>query len=178
MKTLPRQEANIKWDTLWSDMKSEWFKLEVLQDYSAEEGESLKAWMAGDKKRSVKLLTSESLEWLDDCRQKVESGVKLIRIHIVDYPLSEYIKWEIEAYKHRNIPLGKEDVYLLNRKDISSLNLPDGDLMIFDKTNAVIGHYDESGYAVSQTFYDENDDISEFLELRAALLKSNLVKVT
>ncbi|MEO6109637.1 MAG: DUF6879 family protein [Candidatus Saccharimonadales bacterium] len=76
MKTLPRQEANIEWDRLWDSMQSEWFKVEVLQDYSAEDkSESLKAWMAGDTSRSIELLKSESHEWADDCRKKVNRGL-------------------------------------------------------------------------------------------------------
>lgn len=75
MKTLPRDQANVVWDELWDAMKSEWFKVEVLQDYSAEDkGESLSAWMAGDKELSIELLRGEPNPWTDSCREKVESG--------------------------------------------------------------------------------------------------------
>jgi hypothetical protein len=178
MKTLPRSDANIAWNGLWSSLKTEWFKVEVLQDYSAEDkGESLSAWMSGDRERSIELLKAESHEWADDCRNKVEHGVQLTRIHVVEYPLSEYVQWEVEVYKNRNIPLGREDVYLVDRQDISELALPAGDLMMFDMMNVVIGNYDETGYAVTQTFYNEEDDISEFLNLRGLLLKANLTRV-
>ncbi len=178
MKTLPRLEAGIVWGELWNDLKNEWFKVEVLQDYSAEDkSESLDAWMAGDKERSIELIKAEPSEWANDCRKKVEDGVKLTRIHVVDYPLSEYVQWEIEVYKNRNIPVGREDVYLLDRKDIPMLDLPSGDLMIFDKTNVVVGNYDSSGYVVSQDFYTGNDTISEFLELREQLLGAKLQRV-
>lgn len=178
MKTLPRSQANLVWDDLWKNLKSEWFKVEVLQDYSAEDkGESLSAWMAGDKARSIELLKTSSHEWTDECRKKVESGIKLTRIHIVDYPLSEYVQWEIEVYKNKNLPLGREEVFLLDRRDIIGLDLPSGDLMMFDQSNVVIGNYDDSGYAVTQTFYSSNDDISKFLALRAKLLDSRLIRI-
>lgn len=178
MKTLLRKRANVVWDELWGAMKSEWFKVEVLQDYSAEDkGESLSAWMAGDKERSIELLHSEPNPWTASCREKVESGVKLTRIHVVDYPLSDYIQWEIEVYKTRNIPLGKEEVYLVDRKDVADLDLPAGDLMMFDQKDVVFGNYDETGYAVTQTFYDQDDDISHFLNLRTRLLGSKLTRV-
>jgi len=156
-------------------MKTEWFKVEVLQDFAAEDkSDSLNAWMAGDRESSIELLLKETHQWADDCRRKVEQGVRLTRIHVVDYLLSEYVQWEIEVYKHRNIPFGLEDVYLLDRKDIPDLKLPAGDLMIFDKATVVIGEYDESGYVVTQAFYDVSDDISEFLDLKERLLDSNL----
>jgi hypothetical protein len=157
-------------------MKSEWFKVEVLQDYSAEDkGGSLSAWMAGDKERSMELLRKEPNSWTDGCREKVESGVKLTRIHVVDYPLSDYIQWEIEVYKARNVPLGKEEVYLVDRKDVADLDLPAGDLMMFDQKNVVIGNYDETGYAVTQSFYDQSDsELKGFLQLREDLLSAPL----
>lgn len=87
------------------------------------------------------------------------------------------MQWEIEVYKNRNIPLGHEDIFLLDRKDVADLDLPAGDLMLFDQKNAVIGQYDETGYAQSQTFYDETDDLSSFITLREKLLRANLVRV-
>ncbi|MGH7157003.1 MAG: DUF6879 family protein [Candidatus Saccharimonadales bacterium] len=50
MKTLPRRQAGELWGKHWNEMSQEWFKLEVLQDYSAEDaGPSLDAWLEGDK---------------------------------------------------------------------------------------------------------------------------------
>ncbi|MDB5162107.1 MAG: hypothetical protein JWM52_615 [Candidatus Saccharibacteria bacterium] len=179
MKTLPREEANEEWDKLWDSMRSEWFKVEVLQDYSAEDqSESLNAWMTGDKERSLELLRTEPNPWSDDCRAKVERGVVLTRIHVVDYPLSTYLQWEVEAYKIRNVPNGKENVYLVDRNNLERVDLPDGDLMMFDQKNVVIGHYDETGYARSQTFYDQSDDLTPFIELRQKLLDAPLEKIS
>ena len=179
MKTLPREQANIKWDNLWEGMKSEWFKVEVLQDYTGEDkGRSLSAWMAGDKVGSMEIALDEPDAWSESCREKVERGVTLTRIHVVDYPLSKYMEWEIELYKTRNIPLGKETIYLVDRKNIADLDLPNGDLMMFDQTNVVIGNYNQTGYASSQDFYDETDDIAKFLELRKKLLATKLQKIT
>ncbi len=175
MKTLPREQANEEWDRLWDSMRVEWFKLEVLQDYSAEDkGESLDAWMAGDKERSLELLRTEPNPWSEDCRAKVERGVTLTRIHVVDYPLSPYMEWEIEVYKMRNIPQGKETVFLVDRKNLEGVDLPAGDLMMFDQKNVVIGHYDETGYAHSQTFYSSEDDLSSFIALRQRILDAPL----
>jgi hypothetical protein len=178
MKKLPRVEANVYWDTLWQGMQSEWFKVEVLQDYSGEDdGPSLDAWKAGDKARSMELLLEEPFAWQADCRVKIEQGVKLTRIHVVDYPLSEYVQWEIEVYKSRNIPLGGEQVYIVNRADLRDIDLPAGDMMIFDQKDVVVGNYDETGYAYEQTFYGEADSIEPFLRIRSQLLSLNLTKL-
>lgn len=178
MRRLSRQEGNLVWDDLWSDMNSEWFKVEVLQDYSAEDkSPSLEAWMAGDKEKSLELLGKDSNEWNDACREKAEAGVRLTRIHVVDYPLSDYVQWEIEVYKTHNVPHGRENVYLIDRKNLEGLDLPAGDCMIFDKKRVVVNDYDETGYAYQQTFYDDGDDIEQFLNLREALLDARKQQV-
>lgn len=153
-------------------MQDEWFKVKVLQDYSAEdEGASLRAWQAGNKNLSINILRSETNSvWVKMCRSKVNQGVILFRIHIVEEPRTAYLEWEIAAYKHRNIPIGGEQVHLINRLKVRDLAIPDGDLMIFDKKRAVVNKYNSHGYMTHETFYDETDNISQFLELRKMLI--------
>jgi hypothetical protein len=51
-------------------MNQEWFKIEVLQDYTGEDdGPSLRAWLNGDKKQSIELLkTDEDPDFTADSR--------------------------------------------------------------------------------------------------------------
>jgi len=103
MKTLKREEAFKLWDQWWNEMKDEWFKIEVLQNYSGEDsGPSLNAWLAGDRKKSVELMPGEMREWVDMCQQ---SPAKKKRYRIITEPLTPYTEWEIELYKNVNIPL-------------------------------------------------------------------------
>jgi hypothetical protein len=174
MKTLPRTEASRLWDAWWDEMSVEWFKVEVLQDYYGEDaGPSLDNWLKGNKDLSLKLLKNDisDNEWLKICRNKVKQGVKLLRIHIIEEPLSPYVEWEIEAYKAKNIPFGGEKVHLINRSEVKDLNIPAGDLMIFDKKRAIVNTYSGRGRMTHQTFYGEPDDISHFLGLRKKLIK-------
>jgi hypothetical protein len=178
MKTLLRIESDVYWSQLWDSMQSEWFKVEVLQDYTGEDnGPSLDAWRVGDKERSIALLLEEPDEWSRVCQGKVIQAVGLTRIHVVDYPLSEYVQWEVAVYRARNIPLGGEQVYLVDRAELGAINLPAGDMMLFDQKNVVINSYNQTGYAYEQTFYGEGDDITPFLSLRSQLLKASLVKL-
>ena len=152
-------------------MSREWFKIEVLQDYKGEDDSpSLRAWLNGDKKRSVELLkTDDDPEFTADCRQKAALGVKLYRVHIIDETLSPYMEWEINYYKHISIPLRGEQVSIIRRADLNGLDLPAGDLMIFDKRRAIVNSYDQTGLMTQADFYDEHDSISHFLELRKGL---------
>ena len=154
-------------------MRSEWFKVEVLQDYSGEDaGPSLNSWLKGDKEKSIDLIKKANyIKWVEGCQKKIKQGVKLIRTHVVEEPFTPYIEWEVEHYKLVNVPKCGEKVYLLNRLDITDLELPAGDLMIFDKKRVVVNKYNSRGRMTHQTFYDEADDIARFLELRIELMK-------
>lgn len=173
MKTLRRETANELWERYWNEMRYEWFKLEVLQDYSGEDASpSLESWLKGDKQRSVTLMKAENhQEWVKSCRQKQAQGVNFIRIHAVEEPYSPYLEWELKHYEYINIPKCGEKVYLINKADIADLKLPAGDLMIFDGTRAVINTYDKNGFMTHETFYEKGDDISHFLKLASALKK-------
>ena len=171
MKTLDRQEAQKEWGKFWNDLKEEWFKVEVLQDYSGEDiCKSLKAWFRGDKEESIKLIGTDvqALEWA-----KINKGTpfKKIRIHIVEEPFTPYLLWEIENYRLINIPLAGEEVSLINRDNVKELGIPDGDFMIFDNKRAVKNYYDREGKMYKADFYYEEDDINTFLELKKKLVE-------
>ncbi|OGL25583.1 hypothetical protein A3E49_02195 [Candidatus Saccharibacteria bacterium RIFCSPHIGHO2_12_FULL_49_19] len=173
MKTLPREKANAMWDKWWDEMRGEWFKLEVLQDYAAEdEGPSLQAWLEGDKQRSITLMLEPSnIARGKGFQKKRSQGVKLIRLHTVQEPYTAYIQWELEHYKHVNKPLWDESIFLINRSEVADLDIPSGDTMIFDKKQVVVNKYNSRGLMTHETFYDEHDDISHFLKLRIALIE-------
>jgi hypothetical protein len=173
MKTLKRGQADEMWDKFWNEMSEEWLKVEVLQDYTAEDdGPSLQAWLRGDKDRSIELLkTDEDPEFTRDCRYKISQGVNLLRLHIVEEPLTQYLEREVEYYKQVSIPRRGEQIFIVRKADLSGLKPPSGDLMIFDNRRVILNKYNQKGLMIEETFYDESDDISDFLELRNELLK-------
>lgn len=173
MKTLPKDEAYVLWEHYWESMRREWFKLEVLQDYSGgiDNTPSLRAWLAGNRQESIALLRWDPTHtaYGDICRSKHKAGVRLRRIRIVEYPYTEYTLWEFEHYKHINIPNG-EQVFIVYSNFTKGLKLPKGDLMIFDDTKAVVASYNTAGGVVSEDFYNEEDNIASFLHLKEQLL--------
>ena len=171
MKTFDRTKARKLWDGYWRDMKNEWFKIEVLQDYTGEDDSpSLRAWMAGDRKKSLALLRQTTHNgWSELCKEKSEHGVLMRRIRIIKKPYTPYTEWEIEFYKQINIPDG-ERLFIVDKEETKGLDLPDGDLMMFDNKRIVVCAYDKTGRVTQQTFYDENDDVAKFLRLKHDLL--------
>jgi len=171
MITLPRGKDTKVWKKFWNETKKEWFKVEVLQDYSGEDsGPSLKAWLKGEKEKSIRLMTEKinSNGWVKMAGKK---PFRKIRIHIVEKPYTPYLEWEIEAYKNINIPFAKEEVYLIDKNKVLNLDIPDGDFMIFDQKRLAKNYYDKSGRVYKADFYKDGEDISRFLLLRKKLLK-------
>ena len=152
-------------------MQQEWFKIEVLQDYTGEDDSpSLRAWLAGDKQKSLELLAQTTHNgWRNQCMQNHGQDVLMRRIRIIEKPYTPYTEWELEFYKMVNIP-GGEQIFIVNKDAVSGWNLPTGDLMMFDNQRAAICAYDETGRMIQQSFYDENDDIRDFLQLKHTLL--------
>lgn len=167
MKTLRREEASKLFDQWWNELQEEWFKLEVLQDYSAEDaGSSLDAWLAGDRERSIQLMKEGAdNSWVKSCQAKTKAGARLIRVHIIAEPPTPYLEWELEHYRQVNMPLCREEVYVVQKSELSDIYLPAGDLMIFDNKKAVVNVYNEDGYMTEQSFY-EGKDIQPFLSLK------------
>jgi hypothetical protein len=128
--------------------------------------------MDGNRRRSIELMEADpSPVFTKMCQDKLKQGVKLLRVHIVDTPYTPYLEWEIELYKRLSIPRRGEKVHLLNRSDAKDMDIPTGDLMIFDKKRAIVNTYNWHGLMTHETFYNESDDITKFLELRKKLIE-------
>ncbi len=172
MKTFNREEGGKLWEAWWDAMEQEWFKVEVLQDYRGEDDSpSLAAWRLGKKEESLILLKNQGLDADWQKALDTKKHVKKLRFHIIEKPLSSYMEWEIEHYKIYNIPFGGEEIYLVPKEKVRHLQIPDGDFVIFDNKRVVKNTYDSTGKVVTYDFYEEGDDISQFLALKSELLK-------
>ncbi|MDB5179609.1 MAG: hypothetical protein JWN12_241 [Candidatus Saccharibacteria bacterium] len=168
MINLLREKAWEKWDEFWNEANDEFFKVEDIQDYTAEDNDqksSLHLWLEGNKQASLDMIRSNKNEWAEQTSLK---NIRKIRVHIVDEPYTEYLKWEIEHYKIVNIPLGKERTYLVNRKDVPDYDL--GDFMMFDGKKVTRSHYSTEGRMESMDIY-ENESIDRFITAKARLMQ-------
>lgn len=168
MINLSRDKALQVWGTFWDDMTDEFFKVEDLQEYADEQSEqqsSLSLWLRGDKEAALEAIRAHQAEWSEQTRTK---RAHKIRVHVIDEPLSEYLQWEIEHYKLVNIPLGGEEVYLVNRRDVPEYDL--GDFMMFDTKKVAKSHYSSGGYLESMDLYD-GESVQAFIDAKQLLLQ-------
>jgi hypothetical protein len=119
--------------------RTELFRLEVLPAYDVEsDGADYAAYLAG--KRCPDL--DSKRQWMDQIRSEVARGLITRRIHLVEPPLSDYLRYEFDWGYTYNAAAG-EQIRIL---DISQAGRPDGipdhDFWIRDGEAAVRMHYD------------------------------------
>lgn len=113
------------------------FRLELQQAYKvAGEEARLAAWRAGAE------WPVGITPWQERLKLLVPRGVRMRRVHIVELPMSEYVRWEMESYV-RNATFGEEIRILPKRQ--ASLTLPDLDFWLFDERTVVLMHYNDEG---------------------------------
>lgn len=125
---------------LFLGIRREAFRLEQLERYNVEEEDELfAAWRAG---RSVHR-TPDTSEWLRLISDHTAAGRRVYRVHIVEWPLSEYIRYELASYAD-NLAAG-EEIYIADRDAHPDLATFRADFWLFDDETAAVMHYDEDG---------------------------------
>jgi hypothetical protein len=104
------------------------FRLETLPDYAAPaEDERIAAFRAG---RPLPERSPRTSPWLRRIAETTAAGKHWSRVHVVDYPLSEYTRFEIVTYGES--AAAGEDVRLTDRRADPALDALTWDFWLFD----------------------------------------------
>lgn len=136
------------WRRTFDAMKQEAWRLETLPVYRVpQEKELVRRFLAGEP------VTREATQpWFDRVRGYVADGRSVGRVHIVTRPLSDYLRFEFEYYRH-NVEAG-EAIRIL---DVThGPNYLDGvqDFWMFDRSQIVLMHYESDGTQISREVYE------------------------
>lgn len=120
------------------------FRLETLQDYagvSTDERDRVAAWLRGQ--RRFRSLVDED-GYLRRVASHTLAGKRRARVHVVTFPLSDYVRYELDAYRE-NVAVG-EQVGIADSRDTDGHLGPDFWLFDAGSTQAegVIMHHDPS----------------------------------
>ena len=137
------------------------FRLETLQRYNVdEEREAYESFM-----KSKKVPDWIWEDWRDIVRQAKSRWAVMQRVHLIHFPISSYVLFEMEAYK-RNIEVWEEIFYIPFEKcsvDVKS------DFWIFDDSIVLKMNYDKDGRFVN---FEEINDCSSYLQIKKFLLEN------
>ena len=94
-------------------------------------------------------------------RAATEAGTRIYRVHVVELPLTRYLRYELAAYSE-NVRAG-EEVRITVRSRHADLARLTQDFVLFDgeteQAAVVWMNYDEDGRIVSRDFSDTSSDI-------------------
>ena len=121
------------------------FRLEALPVYSVEEfAEEFEAWRAGEPLPEYTVATSP---WLARIDRDTHAGKFWQRVHIVDLPINDYLRWELSYYRAQ--AAAGEDIRIAARADNPQLGDLTCDYWLFDvgapRPFAVQMVYDDAG---------------------------------
>ena len=122
---------------LLGSFRSSAFRLETLQAYNVpQEVEMIAAFRRGE---TVKL--PDDHPWLRRVRESTITGRQMQRVRIVNYPLSEYVRFEMSLYPY-SVASG-EDIRIAEA--CPELAMCNRDFWVFDDSIAVVLQYDNDG---------------------------------
>jgi hypothetical protein len=140
------------------------FRLETRPQYLVpQERDEFDQWRSG---RPLPLPTPETNPWLARIKSSTERGYRWYRVHILDEPLSDYLRYELWGYR-ANQAAG-EDIYLAERAAHPSLDQLREDFWLIDDGSAVRMIYDNDGRFVR---VERADDVARFRAMRDLALQ-------
>ncbi|MDX3661298.1 hypothetical protein PV646_28670 [Streptomyces sp. ID05-26A] len=139
------------------------FRLETLPQYLVpQEEDALAAWRAGDRQ----LDTPADSPWLARVKATTDQGYRWSRVHVLDYPLSEYSEFELFGYQ-ANQAAG-EEVFVADRSSSPELEDLREDFWVVDDVTVIRMVYDAEGRFVRPEL---PDDTTPYLEMRSIALR-------
>lgn len=134
-----------EFDACFSRFTVSVWRLEALQQYTIdEEQERIRAWRDGLPRPERSVRTSP---WLRRIALSSVGGKEWGRVHVVDHPLSEYVRYEIGGYIE-SAAVG-EAIGIADRSGYPELADPGPDFWLFDEDTpgafAIMMSYDSDG---------------------------------
>lgn len=135
--TLPDEAEAFR--ALFTGIQRSWFRVETLQQYNAaSEREEFKEFLRG---QPVDLTPGP---WQDMVRKHVAAGRCLTRVHVIEEPHSDYIRYELAVYPV-NTDAGEDVRVIPVRRGEWPTGVPQHDYWLLDDRDLWLMHYAEGG---------------------------------
>jgi hypothetical protein len=145
---------------LFETFRQSAFRLETLQYYVLAEDEPRRQAFREGRPLPPRAGKAESMRMVRDA---VAGGKQVHRVHVVDLPLSDYIRYELAVYPE-NIAAG-EDVRITRRAADPGLQGLDTDFWLFDaetsKPAVVWFRYSPGGQILGREYSDDPAEIGQ-----------------
>jgi hypothetical protein len=130
-------------------------RLETLQHYDVSgDEERWRAFLAGEPLPPPRQGKADDLALIADLRKR---GRQIGRVHVVDRPLSDYVRYELAVYVE-NAAAG-EGVRIADRSAHPELEGLAQDFAIFDSETVVLFDYDDNGRVRGYRVADDRETV-------------------
>lgn len=127
------------------------FRLETLPQYLVpQEADDFAAWRAG---KFLPPRTPETRPWMAAMKARADQGYRRYRVHIVDYPLSDYTRYELRGYLENQA--AGEEINIADRDAHPDLAGLYEDFWLMDDQVAVRMVYDDEGHFLHPELIDD-----------------------
>jgi hypothetical protein len=163
-----RAPGGLEFARLFTEVRHSWFRLETLQRYDAEyERDDFAAFLRG------KPITTTPGPWQTMLRDHVAAGRQLARVHVIEEPPSDYIRYELAAYR-LNAEAGEEVRLMPVRRGSWPPDIPAHDYWLFDDQRLWLMDYDPAGAFVQTRLVEEPIAIDQHRRWRDIALESSI----
>ena len=139
------------------------FRVETLQKYNVDEEKNDYEYFLKYKKLPNWFWDWD--DWYDVIQQAKMRWAIMQRVHIIQFPISPYISFEIEVYK-KSIMAWEEIFYVPSEKCPIKV---ESDFWMFDDATVLKMHYDKDGSFLN---FEEIKDCSSYLQIKDYLLEN------
>ena len=154
----------VNFERLWNNSEKNIFRLELLNQYIVEdENEEFENFKQGKETEDSKEFT----EFLEEVKQKVNAGIAIEHVHVVDLPFTDYLKFETKG--HLKMQEQGAKFYMVERKDVDVEGFTD--FWMFDDKVVLPMKYDRDG-----KFLGEGEmviEVEKFVSLKNNLLEKS-----
>ncbi|MEC3974869.1 DUF6879 family protein [Amycolatopsis sp. H20-H5] len=145
-------------------------KLEREQNFQESGNASWEALIAGDYARSIELIEQDRKSLEQQRKPFDDAEVPFYRVRVIQYPLSDYVKWELAHFK-LNVEEG-ETISIVDTARIADIELDTSlkDFVLFDDFLMLSYDYTLDGLPLDTYLVTDTEYLREMSELADELL--------
>ena len=155
--------ADPRFWALFTDFEEDAFRLEALQHYavSYEEG-PFRDYLDG----KARYTHSDQAAWADHVAAKRASGHRMSRVHIIELPLTDYVRFELTWPYVDSVGAGEDVRVIPVQRGDWPTGLPHLDFWLFDAKVAALMHYGEEGDFLEAEITTERETVARCVAWR------------
>ena len=145
----------------FNSFKKNAFRVEILQRYDVSEEQDAYNYFLWNWKLPEWFWE----DWCDIIRQARKRWATMQRVHLIQFPISQYLLFELEEYKN-NIKAWEEIFYIPFEDCLIKI---ESDFWIFDDMTVLKMNYDKDGAFLN---FEEIKDVNQYLGIKKYLLEN------